>query len=351
MNNEWIDDATAQLLAEMDRHGLDPGTIVWDGRKHRFRGAGEKRGSNAWYFAYPDRRGAYFGDFSTGIKVHWKFHRDTPFTAVERARFAKDKAVWDRERKEMRRLALANVRKVWKAAKRLDRVKFHRHHFHYNIEELPPDLRISTATVITNPDLTNSEEEIPAGLLLVPMYRRGRRVNLQRIYPNGRKRFFSGAELAGAWFFIGVSKETDWSLCYVCEGWATGCTIHKATNRPVVAFTASNLRAVAQAVQRRFDPGQMVIAGDNDRWSRIVQGEDGEDIINVGVHYAREAAEATGSVWAVPDFKDLAGEPTATLTTCAGARMTRRYGIGSIQRTPKQRPPNSPLTSQQWIQV
>ena len=305
-------DPTSQLTVVMAEHGLEPGDIIWDGRKHRFPGAGKKRGTAAWYFAYPDRRGAHFGDFSSGVKVHWKLHRDTPFSDREKKLFAKQKAERERELAKKREIALENVRKVWAAAEHPDPEKPHPYLSDKGIKKPPSLLRISTPTSIVNVSTkTKREEKIPAGLLLVPMYRGAKLVNLQRIHPNGRKLFFPGADPVAARHSIGVTQDTDWSLCYVCEGWATGYAINLLTNRPViVAFTANNLRAVATAIRNRFDPGDMRLAADNDRWTKISQGEKGDDLWNVGVQYAREAAEATGSNLVIPDFKDLEGKPT-----------------------------------------
>ena len=312
MNDRRLDDPTAQLMAEMYRYDLDPKTIIWDGRKHRFPGAGKQRGTNAWYFAYPDRRGAHFGDFSSGVKVHWRFHRDTPFSDREKKLFAKQKAERERELAKKREIALENVRKVWAAAEHPDPEKPHPYLFDKGIKEPPSPLRISTLTSIVNVSTkTKTEEKIPAGLLLVPMYRRSKLVNLQRIYPNGDKLFFPGADPVAARHSIGVTQDTEWDLCYVCEGLATGYAINRLTNRPViVAFTAGNLLAVATAIRNRFDPGEMRLAADNDRWTKISQGEKGDDLWNVGVQYAREAAAATRSKLVIPDFKDLEGKPT-----------------------------------------
>ena len=97
-------------------------------------------------------------------------------------------------------------------------------------------------------------------------------------------------------------------MCVV-EGWATGYTVHKATNRPViVAFSAGGLRHVCEALRREKNPDRMLIAADNDRWSRIVQAK-GEDIPNPGVYWAKVAAEASGAEVAIPDFEDLNGNP------------------------------------------
>jgi putative DNA primase/helicase len=79
---------------------------------------------------------------------------------------------------------------------------------------------------------------------------------------------------------------------YLCEGYATGATIHEATGAAVaVAFHAGNLKAVA-LVLREAHPGvELVVCADDDRHT---EG-------NPGVAHARAAA--AGGLLAVPRFR------------------------------------------------
>jgi len=61
---------------------------------------------------------------------------------------------------------------------------------------------------------------------------------IQAIGPDGSKRFNTGASLVGHFHLIG----TPTRRLYLCEGYATGATIHEATGAAVaVAFHAGNL--------------------------------------------------------------------------------------------------------------
>ena len=52
---------------------------------------------------------------------------------------------------------------------------------------------------------------------------------------------------------------------YVCEGYATGATIHEASGKAVaIAFDEGNLLLVAQSLQKKLPNIQIVIAADND---------------------------------------------------------------------------------------
>ena len=263
-------DPTEILLQKMAGFDLDPKTIIWDGRRHRFPGAGKTRGTDAWYLAYPDRMGAHFGDWSTGIKEHWTVQRDKPFTKAEKNKWAEEKKKRDLEEKEKRAKALQEIKTVWDAAK-LPGKKLHAYLFNKGIDN-SPNLRISTLT-----DL--GTWKIPAGLLLMPMYKRKKMVNLQRVWPNGKKRWWPGAEVIGARVVINPNGGS-WDRVYVCEGWANGWTINRATGCPVVvAFTAGNLLPVAKDAEDGSGiRSALIIAADNDRWKRILT--DGGEIPN-----------------------------------------------------------------------
>jgi len=119
------------------------------------------------------------------------------------------------------------------------------------------------------------------GALLVPLVDGESLVNLQRIYPDGKKRFVAGGRITGCYSALGGA---DGPL-YVCEGWATGATIHALTGAAVAcAMNCGNLRPVAESLRKRHGDRMLIIAGDNDRFT------DG----NPGKSAAIEAAKAVG---------------------------------------------------------
>jgi putative DNA primase/helicase len=117
------------------------------------------------------------------------------------------------------------------------------------------------------------------GLLLVPMYDvAGQLWNLQRIDATGEKRFLSG-RTKGTFYRI----DGDAGRVILCEGFATGSTIHQATGATVlVCFSAGNLRTVAAELVR-IDGVAYEVAADHDA------NGTGQD-----------AAQATGMPWIVP---------------------------------------------------
>jgi putative DNA primase/helicase len=112
---------------------------------------------------------------------------------------------------------------------------------------------------------------------------------LQFIQPDGSKNFLTGSAIAGHYFAIGKPR----GRIIVCEGMATGATLHELTGDAVaVAFNAGNLTAVAKAIRAKLPALELVIAADNDHRT------DG----NPGMTKAREAAQAVGGVFIAPEF-------------------------------------------------
>lgn len=121
--------------------------------------------------------------------------------------------------------------------------------------------------------------------LLIPMrdcqdYRRT--LSVQRITVEGEKRFLLGGRTKGAIYVFGGAKSL---LSWLCEGYATGLSIHAAMQmmrlqgRVVVCFSAANLAHVASLIG-----GRRLVIADN-------------DASGTGADFAR----TTGLPWGMPD--------------------------------------------------
>jgi putative DNA primase/helicase len=71
--------------------------------------------------------------------------------------------------------------------------------------------------------------------------------SIQKIYDDGNKQFLKGGRKKGCFHVLGeLAAHTE---TYVCEGYATGATIHEATGKPVcVCFDAGNMKPVLAAL-------------------------------------------------------------------------------------------------------
>lgn len=149
-------------------------------------------------------------------------------------------------------------------------------------------------------------------VLLIPIYDSAKRPrSLQGVFteaPSGfrsDKSYLKGGEKSGHFFTIGTPPTSG--AVAVCEGYATGASIHEAMGWYVaVAFDRSNLRNVAETMRKAFPTCQLVVVADNDRFTTNSKGE----LINPGVKDATAAAAAVNGRLVVPQFTSDDGQPT-----------------------------------------
>lgn len=98
--------------------------------------------------------------------------------------------------------------------------------------------------------------------LVIPLYDTSGKIwSLQYINEAGEKRFLSGGKKKGCYFPIGKPD----NRLVVCEGYATGASIHQATGLAVaVAFDAGNIKSVTQVLKNKYPTFEIIIAADND---------------------------------------------------------------------------------------
>jgi len=142
-----------------------------------------------------------------------------------------------------------------------------------------------------------------AGNLIVPLRdAAGVLHTIETIIPSGDKRYLAGGAKAGHFCTIGGPLEATGAFL-ICEGWATGASLHEATGLPVVAaMDAGNLGPVTERLRKVHPSAAITIVADND-------DKPGRDI-NPGVAAATRAAVAIDARLAIPpipgDANDLA---------------------------------------------
>lgn len=123
--------------------------------------------------------------------------------------------------------------------------------------------------------------------ILLPIYDLdGNVVSTQEIGPDGEKTFRPGCTSKGVFVIGGPTPNY-----VICEGFATGASIHEATGmRVYVTFNAGNMASLAPEIaerEGREGGARAVIAGDNDR-PNPTTGE------RIGQKKAQQAADAIG---------------------------------------------------------
>ncbi|EFL84306.2 hypothetical protein HMPREF0326_03160 [Desulfovibrio sp. 3_1_syn3] len=146
------------------------------------------------------------------------------------------------------------------------------------------------------------------GALLVPVRDdSGNLQSMQRITPEGEKRFLMGGKVHGGYFVIQGKPEKPIAIC---EGYATGASIHLAYEGTVyVAFSANNLPIVAGALRNKLPGKTILICGDDDEAGRS-KGE--------------EAAQKAQARLVLPFFTTVAGTDFNDLHQSEGLQEVRR---------------------------
>ena len=271
-----MNDPIEQFSDAIRSAGLPPpDTIIDDGAIHRFSTNGKPSDDSGWYSLHTDGIPAgIFGCFRSGLRSTWCAKSDSTMTDAEREanRQGIEAMQAQREAELMQRQQAAAT----DAAR-----------------------RFKAATVCTQHDYLTRKGIKPHGVraeadgfLIVPMRDTdGKLWNIERINPadGSDKKGLYGGRRTGLYFSIG---KPDCALI-VCEGFATGASIHEATGNAVaVAFNAGNLEAVAVALRAKY-PALKIIIGADDDWKT-----DG----NPGMTKATAAALAVGGFVAVPIF-------------------------------------------------
>lgn len=139
------------------------------------------------------------------------------------------------------------------------------------------------------------------GRILIPVVTEigGKPSSYQTISADGEKLFMAGGRMAGAFHPITGPNR---SRVLVCEGYATGAALHRATGHSVAcAMSAGNVPAVVRTMLARFPDREVVICPDNDHGTQARTGS------NPGL----EAAAGLGCRVVAPVFPADA-DPKAT---------------------------------------
>lgn len=265
------------MLQAMHMAGIAPTKVlelVADGKWHRFRVTGDKAGTtNGWYVL---NRGANlygsFGSWKTDESHNWHEAGAKPLTPEERASMLRHmqaaQAARVIEQDRVHGEARVKAERLWGMARPATNA-------HPYLERK----RIAAIGIRRLRDMLLVPARDAAGVLHT----------LQFIGVDGAKRFLTGGRIAGCYFAMGRPA----GRLLLCEGMATGATLHQATGCAVaVAFNCGNLPAVARALRAKFPVARIVVCADDD--SRTPG--------NPGLTRAREAARAVGGFVAVPRF-------------------------------------------------
>ena len=247
----------------LGQHGLVPEELLADGNLHRCPTEGKPHKRNGAYIAHLDKPATLWW-------CNWETDDQGTFCAEEKRTLSfAEMSAWRERQHSIRRQreeectrrhaeAAQQARQEWNAARVCDASH--------------PYLRRKGIPALEG--IRQSRD----GALLIPVLDTANNLqSLQRIYPDGTKRFLVGGKVSGGRFVIQGQPEKPIAIC---EGFATGASIHLATGWTVyVAFSANNLATVAKSAKERFPDSSIIICGDNDETGRK-KGEEAARLAN-----------------------------------------------------------------------
>ena len=257
-----------------------PEVIIANGKIHRFSTNGKRGDDSGWYMLHTDGIPAgAFGCWRTGLQSSWCAKSDNAMTDAEREAY--------RQRiKAMKGQREADLQATQQQASQTAAALW---------QEAAP--APAAHEYLTRKRIKPHGAKFDGHRLLIPLRdTAGTLHSLQTIAPDGDKRFMPGGRVKGCYHSIGKPA----GVLIVCEGYATGASIHEATGDAVavaVAFNAGNLEAVARALRAKYPALKIIVAADDDHLT------DG----NPGMTKATAAAQAVRGLVAVPSFP--AGRP------------------------------------------
>lgn len=274
-----LSDPTEHFRSAIQAAGLTPpDEIQGNGALHRFSTNGKAKDDSGWYVLHGDGIPAgAFGCWREGFTQQWCGKSTDTMTQAEREAHRQRVEAMRQQREadtaQRQQQAATKAAARWQAAR-----------------------PATTHPYLTAKGVHAYGVKTEGEALLIPMRDvLGTLHSLQVIDPEGGKRFQPGGRVKGCYHAIGKPD----GVLIVCEGYATGASIHEATGHAVaVAFNAGNLRAVGEALHGKYPAFRLILAADDD-WK--TEG-------NPGMTKATEAARAVAGWLAVPEFPAERGD-------------------------------------------
>lgn len=289
-----------------------PDTIIADGKIHRFSTNGKLGDDAGWYILHVDNIPAgIFGNWREGRTETWcsvERNAQTPQQQKAHAELLKSMALArELSKNEENDSAAVVAEAIWAVAKPVEDATSHGYLVKKGIQ--PHGAKLIDAAAAQA--LCSRLSPVLSGpLLVIPMRNAaGELRSLQFITEasGDNKRPLTGGEKQGCYYLLDAMGKMTVSIqvsgqvsavLIVCEGFATGASIHEATELPVVvAFDAGNLETAAKSLRKLHPDAMLILAADDDHLT------DG----NPGRAAASRAAKAVGGIVVAPMFP--AGRP------------------------------------------
>ncbi len=279
-------DAVSMFKDTLRANGLQPEEIVTDGNIHRF-SVGKKSNSDGYYSLTIKEYGGHgiYGNWQVHTTpLHWTSYTEAELSPTQLAKIRRQRAKEQKEiREEEKRRFESGIKKAEKhllSCRKAD-------------DDHPYIIKKQVGIF---EDIHQYDND-----LIIPVYSaEGTVQTYQRILADGKKKLFMSGGTAKGGFY---PMAGDISTVCICEGYATGWSIHKATGYQVFcAFNAGGLKTIAMLMKKEYPQAHILVCADNDHGKPQ----------NTGIKAGLDAANKVGGLMVCPgaedgitDFNDL----------------------------------------------
>ena len=206
-----LSDPTEAFQAELLKYGLTPESIIADGTLQRF-DIDKHNDKAGWYVLHSGQFfGGMFGNWKTGDQIKWCSVSTIDMNDHDAAEYQRIITEAGKQRKKEKKRLQKQTQKI---AQQI-------------LEKATPT---TTHSYIKNKNVKSYGLKQHGNNLIVPAYDAdGTLWTLQKIKPDGKKKFLFGGKIKGCSYTIPGNEKI-----YLCEGYATGATIHEATGGTVI---------------------------------------------------------------------------------------------------------------------
>jgi putative DNA primase/helicase len=263
-----------EMLSAAHEFGLDTDHLVCEQKWQRVRTVSKPKCKNGSYYIFPGEKAMIMWDWQHNITKTWR-PQGYSFTRQDKIELNLVREAEKAKRIKNQQKAIRRCNSIWRQSTSPN------NHSYISRKKIRP--------YIGRVDRFDN--------FLIPICSLdGMLMSLQFISPEGNKRFKSDAPLKGHAALIGDFHNA--SVVLICEGYATGCSLHEASGMPVVvAFNAGNLAIVSKAIAKSHPKNRLVICADNDHQTQKKTG------VNVGLDKARLVSEQLNATLIWPQFQ------------------------------------------------
>ncbi|MCD9494565.1 phage/plasmid primase, P4 family [Photobacterium carnosum] len=289
-------DLFSVFITAMINAGLTPPKqIINDGQIHRFSSNGKPDDKAGYYALFSHPSGfttGFFGCWRSSLYCTWSSKQESVLSDAEKALVQKCKLFAQTKRQNVHTDRASYASELWGKATPPDA------HPYIQQKQLTQlgDIGYIKSLPCRDFFMDESRTTVLQNVMLIPIYDANDKIqSLQAINASGKKFFMKGGKIAEGRFTFHGDNET----IYLCEGYATGSSIHQITNATVICtFSASNLEKVTPTIQEAHPDSKIIIAADNDH----IKEAEGKG--NKGLETAKKLAEKYCLSYTAPSFSN-----------------------------------------------